>query len=470
MTNLDNIEHVKMMLKQSTKIALLGGFLISISLAAEPQKHSRSKALNYESQEAATKTQQQPHPSTNSANKHMGVASCASSVCHGSPIERKDGNILQNEYVIWGGDDAHSKSFQILASKKSKSIARKLGLKSAQKAKICLDCHTDNIPKKLQGKKFLASDGVGCEACHGGSEFWLASHSAGNHQQNLTNGLLPLDDIEVKVKLCLSCHFGNKEKFADHRIMGAGHPRLRFELDTYSALQPFHHVEDSDYRSRKKVESEAKTWAVGQLAYAESFLKMVQKEAYFKDRLVPELSLFDCHACHSSMKSNKWRPRITSQGLGPGKLRFNDSSFVMIRFFADILMPKQHRQILQEIRQLHIASTKNFRAIKKAAMVLEQRVRQLMQIMMDTEFNQQSLLLLRAAIIKQGSSGEFSDYLSAEQAAMSLDLLSRRISNDEYQAISQQLDQLFEAISDENRYSPRAYKAAMLSIQQVLEK
>ena len=443
---------------------ILGSFnQSSSSIAAEAESES-----SLEPQQTVPKVAAISY--TNIAvNKHMGVATCASSVCHGSPIERKDGNILQNEYVIWGGDDAHSKAFTTLRSDKSKSIARKLGLESAETAKICLDCHTDTVPKSLQGKRFLKSDGVGCEVCHGGSEHWLNSHTAGNHQQNINNGLVELDKLEIKVKLCLDCHFGNDNQFADHRIMGAGHPRLRFELETYGALQPFHHIEDSDYRSRKNVETEAKTWAIGQLAYAESFLKMVQNETYFKDRLVPELSLFDCHACHSSMLSNKWRPRMTSRGLGPGKLRFNDSSLVMIRFFADVLTPKDHRQILKEIRQLHRASAKNYTAIRKAAMVLEQRVVQLTEKMMATEFNQQSLLLLREQIIKQGTSGEFSDYLSAEQAAMSLDLLSRRLSADEYEAISQQLDQLFEAISNENRYSPRAFKAAMQSIQLALE-
>ncbi len=179
----------------------LGLILASVSLnfssfAAAPQQTvSASEPQQTESQTTAISN------TNKSINKHMGVATCASSVCHGSPIERKDGNILQNEYVIWGSDDAHSKAYSTLRSDKSKSIARKLGLESAETAKICLDCHTDMVPKSLQGKRFLKSDGVGCEACHGGSEHWLNSHTAGDHQQNLRNGLVQLDNIQLKVKL-----------------------------------------------------------------------------------------------------------------------------------------------------------------------------------------------------------------------------------------------------------------------------
>ena len=53
-----------------------------------------------------------------------------------------------------------------------------------------------------------------------------------------------------RARLCLSCHFGDPLRFANHRIMGAGHPRMSFELDTFTALQPAHFKVDADYRKR----------------------------------------------------------------------------------------------------------------------------------------------------------------------------------------------------------------------------
>ena len=46
--------------------------------------------------------------------------------------------------------------------------------------------------------------------------------------------------------------------------MGAGHPRLDFELDTFTATQPAHYEIDKDYYERKIVSNGMQTWAIGQ--------------------------------------------------------------------------------------------------------------------------------------------------------------------------------------------------------------
>ena len=101
---------------------------------------------------------------------HMGVATCAASQCHGSAIPRDGSSVLQNEYVTWTQDDPHAGAYDTLTSDQSRRIAARLGLESATGAKICLDCHADNVPPARRGERFHLSDGVGCEACHGGSE------------------------------------------------------------------------------------------------------------------------------------------------------------------------------------------------------------------------------------------------------------------------------------------------------------
>ena len=111
-------------------------------------------------------------------NKHMGVTSCSSSVCHGAVMPSKTYDVLLNEYVTWSHDDAHSKAFNVLRSLKSRAIAAKLGIGDPAAAKECLDCHTDNVPPQQRGEKFSLADGIGCEACHGGSEYWLATHTS----------------------------------------------------------------------------------------------------------------------------------------------------------------------------------------------------------------------------------------------------------------------------------------------------
>ena len=102
--------------------------------------------------------------------KHEGVATCAASQCHGSAVPGDGSNVLQNEYVTWTQDDPHAKSYEVLSNDLSRSIAARLGLSSAREADVCLNCHADNVSASRRGERFQVSDGVGCEACHGGAE------------------------------------------------------------------------------------------------------------------------------------------------------------------------------------------------------------------------------------------------------------------------------------------------------------
>ena len=51
---------------------------------------------------------------------HLGVASCASSVCHGAMLERTSTTVLQNEYVTWTRHDHHADAYNTLLTDASK--------------------------------------------------------------------------------------------------------------------------------------------------------------------------------------------------------------------------------------------------------------------------------------------------------------------------------------------------------------
>jgi len=181
---------------------------------------------------------------------HLGVATCASATCHGAVAPAQGGVVLQNEYTTWQSRDPHANAYAVLLNEQSQQIARKLGLEAAHTADVCLDCHTDNVAAARRGPQFQLTDGVGCEACHAGAQDWIQVHTVGDqnaHQRNLDAGLYPTPDPVARAGLCLSCHLGDETKFVTHRLMGAGHPRLSFELDTFTAIEPAHFVIDEDF-------------------------------------------------------------------------------------------------------------------------------------------------------------------------------------------------------------------------------
>lgn len=146
--------------------------------------------------------------------RHEGVATCASSLCHGSnrPLKAYE-RALQNEYTTWSQFDPHSNAYKVLRDKQSQEIARRMGIGPAHEAPACLACHTDAVPVTQRGVKFQLDDGVGCESCHGGAERWLATHYQSPkipRNQNLINGLAALERPAVLADTCLGCHVGDK--------------------------------------------------------------------------------------------------------------------------------------------------------------------------------------------------------------------------------------------------------------------
>ncbi|WP_156874424.1 multiheme c-type cytochrome [Sandarakinorhabdus limnophila] len=110
---------------------------------------------------------------------HQGVASCGSSTCHGRQ-EATGPRVRQNEVISWSDPasltGAHSRAWKVLNEPRAQAIGKRLGITNVAASKECISCHGDPAP--VRGPKWQQSDGVGCEACHGGSERWLAAMPA----------------------------------------------------------------------------------------------------------------------------------------------------------------------------------------------------------------------------------------------------------------------------------------------------
>ena len=387
---------------------------------------------------------------------HMGVATCASGVCHGSIRPRSATNVLQNEFVTWSRLDPHSNAYNLLFNEDSKRIARNLGLSNAHEAGVCLDCHADNVPSDRRGPKFQIADGVGCESCHGGSENYLSSHTdpKQSHAQNIEDGLYPTDDVVARANLCFSCHMGDQNKIASHEIMGAGHPRLSIELDTFTALEPPHYLVDSDYRKRKWDEDSVVVWAVGQLQAARQTVLLIEEHLNKSDSRFPELSLFDCHACHHPMSDIKWQQNKTV-GLPPGSVRLNDASLSMIFPIVEVLMPEKSKGFARLSKNLHLASTKTVglaRSLTELSVFLDGLEEKLNLI---SERSEDVML----EILKMGQEGKFRDYVAAEQAVMAVDLLLQ--ANGARGRSEVWLNGLYATVENQDRYNPLAFQRAM---------
>ncbi|HET6518557.1 MAG TPA: multiheme c-type cytochrome [Geminicoccaceae bacterium] len=415
-----------------------------------------------------------PVPHHGSAT-HLGVATCASAACHGAVTPAPGGVVLQNEYSTWQTQDGHANAYSVLLDDHSRRIARNLGLPAAHTADICLDCHADNVPTARRGPQFQLADGVGCEACHGGAENWIGPHTVNgdqnSHRRNVEAGLYPTPDPVARAELCLSCHLGDGTKLVTHRIMGAGHPRLSFELDTFTAIQPAHFVVDDDYRARKRVAGGVQTWVIGQaMALAKTLDGLLDPEMG-RDGLFPELTFFDCHACHKPMSAGAWRERA-SLGLGPGAVRFNDANLIMLRVAAGVVSPPLAEELRRRGRALHRATRVGQNEWRTAATALRETAREAVDVLAGHSFNGADMRALLAALVQEGERGEYIDYVAGEQTTMAIGsiLAAMRdagwIDEAEYGRVERVMADLYATVERDDRYRPSAQLGALRRLQQ----
>ena len=405
------------------------------------------------------------------SNKHMGVSSCASSVCHGSVTPSKSYDVLLNEYITWSHEDSHSKAFSVLRSLKSREIGAKLGIGDPSTAKECLDCHADNVPQQQRGEKFSLADGVGCEACHGGSEYWLATHTAkrASYKENVSRGMYPTADLRPRADLCLSCHYGTAEKFATHRMMAAGHPRLSFEMDTFLALQPPHYRVDDDYKRRKPTYSSTQNWSYGQLEAAVREMDTLQGPRVNNGRAFPELALFNCYGCHmSSMKRTDWSHRLLEGGAEPGSVPISDGHLTMAWIIARELNPQEAPNLLRLSRSLLAASASDRSQIVERGREVSIDLRRLCDEAAARNWKPADERQLLKTLVAVGTSGEFRDYVGAEQAVMGIDGLLIELGLAD--RFKRRIDELYRLTQNDEAYVPEQFVTSLQELQAELDR
>jgi hypothetical protein len=412
-----------------------------------------------------------------SPHQTQGTVTCASSLCHGSIKRWKDSNVLQNEYVTWSRTDKHAKAYNKLLNAQSQKIARNLGLKQpAHESKICLDCHAHSVPIDRHGERFKPTDGITCEACHGPAEKWIKTHVEPNasHDRNVENGLYPTSDAASRAKMCLACHFGNKDKLVTHRIMGAGHPRMSFELDTFTEIAPKHFVVDKDYSERKRVWEGAKVWAIGQAYAVTDSMDILVDEKQGRDGLFPELVLFDCHACHHPMSEGRWKPKTAfGPSVSPGLVRLNDSNMLMLRALAFSLDTNAGERISNQTRKLHRAVAGEGDA-RVEAMALKKVASDLVPLISERNLDINIIRAIALRLVDDGLSGYYSDYAAAEQAAMAISsvgsFLAKQGGMRNTAGFNESLRKLNVSLANDERYKPQEFMARLRDVRATLAK
>ncbi len=286
--------------------------------------------------------------------------------------------VLLDELQTWAESDKHAQGFTSLleTNERAKQMGRLLGVAEIHRDKRCLACHT-GFPLSAMGddphlmSAELVADrrvsrGISCEGCHGssgdsvadGAELvgWNMPHRSKKtwrflsaDEKRAKYGFVNVRTPSARTRMCLSCHLGNVEegKIVTHEMYAAGHPPLPgFELETFASQMP-KHWRDFPAKAEKArseyLDQNAKaddvyghdSFRPGNLhstrnalvAALVSYCENLKLTAALADDAAkspiakpdwPELSQFECFACHHDLKDRSWRQQRRLHGA-PGR-------------------------------------------------------------------------------------------------------------------------------------------------------
>lgn len=409
--------------------------------------------------------------------QYEGVASCAGSTCHGR--NEGDGKVVrQDELRIWqepsSKSGAHSRAFDALAGARGQRIAAALGLSNATSAPACLGCHATYAPEGARGDRFLISEGVGCESCHGPSSGWLSSHYAvpASHAANLANGLIPLENPKTRASICLDCHFGSAKpgQFVTHSMMAAGHPRVAFEIDLFSALQQ-HYNFDDDYRARKGAPDSVQLWAVGQAEAVKRSTSLFARPQFGSRGIFPELYFYDCHSCHRAISDNPASQRSfepnPARPMPFGYPPYNDENIIMLSAVAQVLAPGQAERFDRASSNFHAAMGKGRGDAVATAKDLYEAASALSDALAARGYPGDTAFTVIREISGKAIAPRFTDYAGSSQAVMAVDTLLNtlvregRVTIGAAAGIRANINRAFAAVASPERYDPPQFRAAL---------
>lgn len=416
--------------------------------------------------------------------RYEGVATCAGSTCHG----RAEGNgevVRQDEIATWqepsSAAGSHSRAYAVLASPRGKQIASRLGLGAATSATACLGCHATYEPGSPKGERFQISDGVGCESCHGAASPWLASHYtkfSSTHAANVANGLTPLDRPQTRAKVCLDCHYGGTGagQFVTHAMMAAGHPRVSFELDLFSALQQ-HHDEDKDYAERKGKTDNVRLWAVGQAEAVVRSTDLFARPNFATRGAFPEFYFYDCHSCHrpikdgpvasSTFEDNPGRPVASPREERFGLPPYNDENIIMLSAIAKAFVPGRAAQFEAASKDFHKAMGTGRAEAAAAAQRLRGEAAALSDALASRSFAGVDAFAAVQAIADRTLTARFTDYSGSAQAVMAVDTLLNamvrdgQITTGAATGIRANINRAYGAVRSPESFEPAKFRTAL---------
>lgn len=420
---------------------------------------------------ATTTTSNQQLATSNAPGQYLGAATCANSGCHGSTQPLDATRVLQNEYYTWLNSDRHAQAYNVLFDERSARIARNMRLrKRAYEERICLDCHTTNIPAQSIAGNIDLEDGVQCEVCHGPASGWRAEHTeeGWTHEQSVARGMIDLRSIPIRAHTCHRCHLGNAEKEVDHELIASGHPILAFEVDNYTESMPPHWI--LKYEGGRDTHG-VRAWAVGQVMKFRDSLTNLARHARGDEW--PEFSDMSCYNCHHDLKGSQWR-QVRGWPDRAGLPAWSPQHWAMLRLLIGRVSTQSRDELEPLVRDIARGVARMNDPSGLAANA--DRARRIVETLVPRVENMRwSDADVRSLMTIIAGDREFilaSDVHAAEQHALALQSLNSALTRRDPRllrgVLTKSIDALFEELKSRDDYEPARFAEKLAAVKAAL--
>lgn len=454
----------------------------SVALAAGPQSVARAPQAPAQQPAGSTGTASTADPAAQQAaagapadagaterasspGTYLGVASCASSSCHGSTQPLQATRVLQNEYFTWLNSDRHARAYNVLFDNRSKRIARNMRLRGApHKETLCLDCHSSNVPTRLVSGVVDLEDGIQCETCHGPAGGWRAEHTepGWTHEKSVERGLVDLRLTTVRAGTCLPCHMGNASKEVDHELIASGHPALAFELDNYSATMPPHWTRRSTHG--------VPAFATGQVVAFRDSMTNLARHARSK---WPEFADMSCVDCHHSLKDGQWRQERGYTGRA-GMPSWSPARFAVLRRIVSTTSPQSVEKLDAAVADVAAAVGRfsDGASVAAAAERARQAVDPIVSSIASRNWSESDTRALMRAVAEDQTYAAHGDVFAAEQQALALQSLSSDLARRNPRLLrsdlTRSIDELFGTLEKREEFDVTRYSEKLAKVKAAL--
>jgi hypothetical protein len=150
-------------------------------------------------------------------------------------------------------------------------------------------------------------------------------------------------------------------------------------------------------------------------------------------------------------------------GAGPGFVRLNDASLLMLRQIARRVVPEEAGAFAQDVARLHKAVASGTDAMTQARTV-EKLIAAMIPKISAHRFSGDDVRAILIGLIDDGLAGQYTDYQGAEQAVMAVQSVAEFMGRHKMmqtQPLKPAMKRLLAAVARDEKYQPAAFEQAL---------